>query len=119
MNTAIETPEMPAPLTFTEAAANWVKKMVEDEGNPNLKLRVCVIGGGCSGFQYSFAFDETVSNDDTVIKKNGVTMLVDPMSLQYLAGAEIGYRKDAQGEQLTIKNPNATATCGCGSSFAA
>ncbi len=111
--------EMPAPVVFTGDAADWVKKMTESEKNPNLKLRICVIGGGCSGLQYSFAFDETVQEDDIALEKNGVTLLVDPMSLQYLAGAEIGYLKDAQGEQLTIKNPNATATCDCGSSFAA
>lgn len=111
--------EMSAPLTFTDDAANKFKQLIEKEGNPNLKVRVCVIGGGCSGFQYNFAFDEEVSDDDTVLEKNGVTLLIDPMSLQYMAGAEVGYKEDAQGEQFTIKNPSATSTCGCGSSFAA
>jgi iron-sulfur cluster insertion protein len=111
--------ETPAPLAFSDAAANKLKGMIAEEGNPNLKLRVSVVGGGCSGFQYTFSFDETISEDDTVLEKNGVTLLVDSMSIQYLLGAEIDYKKDVQGEQFIIRNPNATSTCGCGSSFAA
>jgi iron-sulfur cluster insertion protein len=117
MNAVTET--MPAPLVFTEAAAAKVKRLIDEEGNANLKLRVFVQGGGCSGFQYGFTFDEEVSNDDTRMEKGGVTLLIDPMSLQYLAGAEIDYQSNVEGEQFVIKNPNATSTCGCGSSFSA
>src|SRR3954466_13319991 len=109
----------PAPLVFTDSAANKVKELVDEEGNPDLKLRVFVQGGGCSGFQYGFTFDEIVNDDDTQMSKNGVTLLIDAMSLQYLAGAEIDYKDDLQGAQFVIKNPNATTTCGCGSSFSA
>ena len=109
--------EMPAPLIFTDCAAAKVKDLVDEEGNPELKLRVFVQGGGCSGFQYGFTFDEVVNEDDTPMKKNGVTLLIDAMSLQYLMGAEIDYKEDLQGAQFVIKNPNATTTCGCGSSF--
>ena len=108
---------MPAPLIFTDSAAAKVKELVDEEGNPDLKLRVFVQGGGCSGFQYGFTFDEIVNDDDTQMAKNGVTLLIDAMSLQYLAGAEIDYKEDLQGAQFVIKNPNATTTCGCGSSF--
>jgi iron-sulfur cluster insertion protein len=111
--------EMPAPLIFTDSAADKVKQLVEEEGNPELKLRVFVQGGGCSGFQYGFTFDEVVNEDDTRMSKNGVTLLIDAMSLQYLTGAEIDYKEDLQGAQFVIKNPNATTTCGCGSSFSA
>ena len=111
--------EMPAPLIFTDSAANKVKDLIEEEGNPGLKLRVFVTGGGCSGFQYGFTFDEAVSEDDTTMVKNGVTLLIDPMSYQYLAGAEIDYQESVEGAQFVIKNPNATSTCGCGSSFSA
>jgi iron-sulfur cluster insertion protein len=111
--------EMPAPLLFTDSAANKVKELIAEEGNPELKLRVFVTGGGCSGFQYGFTFDEITSEDDTVMQKNGVTLLIDPMSFQYLAGAEIDYSEGLQGSQFVIKNPNATSTCGCGSSFSA
>ena len=111
--------EMPAPLSFSESAANKVKQLIEEEGNPELKLRVFVTGGGCSGFQYGFTFDEVVNEDDTQMTKNGVTLLIDAMSLQYLVGAEIDYKDDLQGAQFVIKNPNATTTCGCGSSFSA
>jgi iron-sulfur cluster insertion protein len=111
--------EMPAPLIFTDSAAAKVKELVEEEGNPELKLRVFVQGGGCSGFQYGFTFDEAVNDDDTQMAKNGVTLLIDAMSLQYLVGAEIDYKEDLQGAQFVIKNPNATTTCGCGSSFSA
>jgi iron-sulfur cluster insertion protein len=109
--------EMPAPLVFTDSAAAKVKDLVDEEGNPDLKLRVFVQGGGCSGFQYGFTFDEVVNEDDTPMTKNGVTLLIDSMSLQYLMGAEIDYKEDLQGAQFVIKNPNATTTCGCGSSF--
>lgn len=109
--------EMPVPLIFTDSAASKVKELVEEEGNPDLKLRVFVQGGGCSGFQYGFTFDEVVNEDDTQMAKNGVTLLIDAMSLQYLMGAEIDYKDDLQGAQFVIKNPNATTTCGCGSSF--
>ena len=111
--------EMPPPLVFTDAAASKVKSLIDEEGNPELKLRVFVTGGGCSGFQYGFTFDEIVNEDDTQMSKNGVTLLIDAMSLQYLAGAEIDYKDDLQGAQFVIKNPNATSTCGCGSSFSA
>jgi iron-sulfur cluster insertion protein len=111
--------EMPAPLVFTDSAANKVKDLIAEEGNPDLKLRVFVTGGGCSGFQYGFTFDEVASEDDTVMQKNGVTLLIDPMSFQYLVGAEIDYSEGLQGSQFVIKNPNATSTCGCGSSFSA
>lgn len=109
--------ETPTPLVFTDSAANKVKELIQEEGNPELKLRVFVTGGGCSGFQYGFTFDETAAEDDTVMEKNGVTLLIDPMSFQYLVGAEIDYTEGLQGSQFVIKNPNATSTCGCGSSF--
>ena len=110
---------MPAPLLFTDNAADKVRELIEEEGNPGLKLRVFVQGGGCSGFQYGFTFDEEVNDDDTVMDKNGVTLLIDAMSYQYLVGAEIDYKDDLQGAQFVIKNPNASTTCGCGSSFSA
>lgn len=106
------------PLIFTDSAANKVKQLIDEEGNPELKLRVFVTGGGCSGFQYNFTFDEASSEDDTAMVKNGVTLLIDPMSVQYLMGAEIDYQEGLEGAQFVIKNPNATSTCGCGSSFA-
>jgi len=109
--------EMPAPFVFTDAAAAKVKTLIEEEGNPDLKLRVFVSGGGCSGFQYGFTFDETVNEDDTSMEKNGVMLLIDPMSYQYLVGAEIDYTEGLEGAQFVIKNPNASSTCGCGSSF--
>ena len=111
--------EMPAPLVFTDAAAAKVKSLIVEEGNPELKLRVFVSGGGCSGFQYGFTFDEATSEDDTAMVKDGVTLLIDPMSYQYLTGAEIDYTEGLEGAQFVIKNPNATSTCGCGSSFSA
>ena len=111
----LQTP--PAPLVFTDSAADKVRDLLIDEGNPDLKLRVFVQGGGCSGFQYGFTFDEEVSDDDTRINKNGVTLLVDSMSFQYLFGAEIDYKEDIEGSQFVIRNPNASTTCGCGSSF--
>lgn len=109
--------QMPQLLTFTNAAAAKVKDLLIDEGNPDLKLRVFVQGGGCSGFQYGFAFDETINDDDTTIDNDGVQLLVDPMSFQYLVGAEIDYKEDIEGSQFVIRNPNANTTCGCGSSF--
>ena len=109
--------EMPAPIIFTDSAAGKVAQLIEEEGNPELKLRVFVSGGGCSGFQYGFTFDEVTNEDDTALEKNGVTLLIDPMSYQYLVGAEIDYSEGLEGAQFVIKNPNATTTCGCGSSF--
>lgn len=109
--------DTPSPLLFTENAASKVKELIEEEGTPDLKLRVFVSGGGCSGFQYGFTFDETTNDDDTLVERDGVTLLIDPMSLQYLAGAEIDYTDGLQGSQFVIRNPNATTTCGCGSSF--
>jgi iron-sulfur cluster insertion protein len=111
--------DMPSPILFTDSAANKVKELILEEGNPELKLRVFVTGGGCSGFQYGFTFEETANDDDTSMEKNGVTLLIDPMSYQYLVGAEIDYSEGLQGSQFVIKNPNATSTCGCGSSFSA
>ncbi len=111
--------EVQDPLVFTDDAANKVKLLIDEEGNADLKLRVFVSGGGCSGFQYGFTFDEVVNEDDTVMTKNGVQLLVDPMSFQYLVGAEIDYQENLDGAQFVIKNPNATTTCGCGSSFSA
>ena len=108
-----------SPLLFTGAAATKVKAMMDEEGNPALKLRIYVTGGGCSGFQYGFAFDENAAEDDTVVSRNGVDMIVDPMSFQYLAGAEIDYQEGLEGSRFIIRNPNATSTCGCGSSFSA
>ena len=107
------------PLNFTDAAANKVGQLIEQEGNDALKLRVYISGGGCSGFQYGFTFDEEIQDGDTQIEKRGVMLLVDPMSVQYLTGAEIDYEEDLSGAQFIIRNPNATTTCGCGSSFSA
>ena len=104
-------------LGFTDSAANKVKALIEEEQNPSLKLRVYVTGGGCSGFQYGFTFDEDTAEDDTVVVNAGVTLVVDPMSYQYLQGAEIDYKEDLSGAQFMINNPNAKTTCGCGSSF--
>ncbi len=108
----------PAPLLFTDAAVSKVRELLAEEGNPDLKLRVFVQGGGCSGFQYGFTFDEEVNDDDTTIEREGVQLLVDPMSFQYLVGSEIDYKDDLEGSQFVIRNPNANTTCGCGSSFA-
>jgi len=110
--TAVETP-----LELTSAAATKVAQLVKDEGNPNLMLRVYVQGGGCSGFQYGFSFEEQVQDGDTAVTAGGVKLLVDPMSMQYLTGAEIDYTEGLEGAQFVIRNPNATTTCGCGSSF--
>ena len=105
------------PIEFTDAAARKVKALVEEEENPNLKLRVYVTGGGCSGFQYGFTFDEAAAEDDIRITNDGVTLLVDPMSYQYLMGSEIDYVEGLEGSKFVVNNPNATTTCGCGASF--
>lgn len=109
--------DVSTPLVFTDSAANKVRQLIEEEGNDKLMLRVFVSGGGCSGFQYGFTFDETEQEGDTRVENEGVTLLVDPMSFQYLTGAEIDYKEDLSGSQFVIRNPNATTTCGCGSSF--
>lgn len=106
-----------ADVVFTEAAAAKVRELLEEESNPALKLRVFVTGGGCSGFKYGFTFDEKVEQGDLAVAKGGVTLLVDPMSMQYLTGAEIDYKDDINGAQFVIRNPNASTSCGCGSSF--
>lgn len=105
------------PIEFSDAAALKVKALIEEEQNPNLKLRVYVTGGGCSGFQYGFTFDEKVNEGDTTIDKQEVTLVVDPMSLQYLVGGEVDYVEGLEGSRFLVNNPNATTTCGCGSSF--
>jgi len=107
---------IPTPLLFSPGAANKVKNLIE-EGNPRLKLRVFVTGGGCSGFQYGFTFDEDTAEDDTIVERDGVSLVVDPMSFQYLAGAEVDYQEGLEGSRFVIKNPNAATTCGCGQSF--
>jgi iron-sulfur cluster insertion protein len=118
MSTAMpEMSEMPSPLLFTDNAAKKVKELIEEEKNPALMLRVFVSGGGCSGFQYGFTFEENANEDDTRVEKGGVTLLIDPLSFQYLTGAEIDFQEGVQGAQFVIKNPNAKTTCGCGSSF--
>jgi len=109
--------EVTSPLIFSVAAASKVKALIEDEGNDALMLRVFISGGGCSGFQYGFTFDEEVGEGDTVVENEGVKLLVDPMSFQYLSGAEIDYSEGMEGAQFVIRNPNASTTCGCGSSF--
>ncbi|MCG8379076.1 MAG: iron-sulfur cluster insertion protein ErpA [Proteobacteria bacterium] len=109
--------EIPGPLIFSQAAATKVKELIEDEGNDTLMLRVFISGGGCSGFQYGFTFDEEIGEGDTIVENEGVKLLVDPMSFQYLTGAEIDYTEGMEGAQFVIRNPNAQTTCGCGSSF--
>jgi iron-sulfur cluster insertion protein len=106
-----------AGIVFTDAAARKVQQLILEEGNPELKLRVYISGGGCSGFQYGFSFDEEQAEDDIAIENDGVTLLVDPLSIQYLMGAEVDYTESLQGAQFVIRNPNASTTCGCGSSF--
>jgi iron-sulfur cluster insertion protein len=121
-NSALQSELAPPPpdvLVFTDAAAGKVGELIREEANPNLKLRVFVSGGGCSGFQYGFTFDEKVEEGDFCVENAGVQLLVDPMSAQYLMGAEIDYKEDLQGAQFVIRNPNAKTTCGCGSSFSA
>lgn len=133
MSEAVKTYKPKSPIDFTDAAAKKVLELIREEKNPNLKLRAFITGGGCSGFQYGFTFDEEQNADDTVIKKNladeeedddeggdgssTVTLLIDPMSFQYLIGASIDYKEDLSGAQFVIKNPNAKSTCGCGQSF--
>lgn len=107
----------PMPLYISEHAATKVRNLVEEEGNPELKLRVYVTGGGCSGFQYGFSFDEIVAEDDTIIEKDGASVLADPLSIQYLMGSTVDYEEGLQGSRFSISNPNAATTCGCGSSF--
>ncbi len=107
----------PPTLVFTDSAANKVAELIAEEDNPALKLRVFISGGGCSGFQYGFTFDESVEDGDHSVENSGVTLLVDPMSFQYLIGAEIDYKDDLEGARFVIRNPNASTTCGCGSSF--
>jgi len=106
-----------APLQFTPAAAAKVRELVAEEGNAALKLRAYIQGGGCSGFQYGFEFDEGQNEDDIAIVTDGATLLVDPLSLQYLIGAQVDYSESLAGAQFVIRNPNAKTTCGCGSSF--
>jgi iron-sulfur cluster insertion protein len=108
---------MADPIIFTDNAAKKVGSLIAEEGNDALKLRVYISGGGCSGFQYGFTFDEEVAEDDTTVENDGVTVLIDSMSIQYLNGAEIDYKEDLSGSQFVIRNPNAATTCGCGSSF--
>ena len=107
----------PTPLQVTAAAVAKVRSLVEEEGNPDLKLRVFVTGGGCSGFQYGFTFDAVVAEDDTVIVKDGIQVLVDALSIQYLAGSQVDYEEGLQGSRFLVTNPNAKTTCGCGASF--
>ena len=107
----------PPPIVFTDAAASKVGELIREEDNPDLKLRVFISGGGCSGFQYGFTFDESIETGDSQVENQGVTLLVDPMSVQYLMGAEIDYKEDLSGAQFIIRNPNASTTCGCGQSF--
>jgi iron-sulfur cluster insertion protein len=114
-----DTTVVDTPLLFTSAAASKVAQLIADEGNPNLMLRIYIQGGGCSGFQYGFTFDETINEGDEEVVTDGVKLLIDPMSMQYLTGAEIDYSDGLQGGQFVIRNPNATTTCGCGSSFSA
>lgn len=113
----LENDAIPPAITITDNAANKVQELIDEEGNPHLKLRAYVTGGGCSGLQYGFTFDEEVKTDDTQITKNSMTLLVDPMSYLYLAGATIDYVEDLEGARFVIHNPNAKTTCGCGSSF--
>ncbi|MEC9415543.1 MAG: iron-sulfur cluster insertion protein ErpA [Pseudomonadota bacterium] len=115
--TTIGNEQIPPSIVFTDSAANKVSELIKEENNDALKLRVFISGGGCSGFQYGFTFDENIEEGDSQIENLGVTLLVDPMSVQYLMGAEIDYKEDLQGAQFVIRNPNATTTCGCGSSF--
>ena len=117
MVTPLNYQQIDAPLEFTAAAAAKVLSLIAEEGNPALKLRVYISGGGCSGFQYGFTFDEEQAEEDLALARDGVTLLVDPLSLQYLMGAQVDYRENLQGAQFVIRNPNAKTTCGCGSSF--
>ncbi len=109
---------MDVDIQFSPRAADKVRELIEDEGNSALRLRVFITGGGCSGFSYGFTFDDSIADDDSVVERNGVTAVVDPMSYQYLVGAEIDYKEDLSGAQFVVANPNASSTCGCGNSFA-
>jgi iron-sulfur cluster insertion protein len=109
--------EMATEVAFSDAAARKVKRLIEEEKNPNLRLRIFISGGGCSGFQYGFSFDENTSEGDLVVENGEVALVIDPMSYQYLIGAEVDYTEGLEGEQFVVRNPNATTTCGCGSSF--
>lgn len=111
--------DLPPPVDFTDSAAAKVRELIEEEDNDQLKLRVFIQGGGCSGFQYGFTFEEDQQGDDAAVENGGVTLLIDPMSLQYLSGAKIDYKEDLEGARFIINNPNAATTCGCGSSFSA
>lgn len=117
MSTAESHIDESTPLVFTSAAAKKVAELIEEEGNPELMLRIYIQGGGCSGFQYGFTFDENVNDGDAEVETDGVKLLIDPMSMQYLMGAEVDYTEGLQGAQFVIRNPNASTTCGCGSSF--
>ena len=108
----------PNTITLSDRAAGKVKELVSEEENTDLKLRVFITGGGCSGFQYGFSFDEDAEEDDTRIERDGVTVLVDPLSFPYLAGSEVDYTEGLEGSRFVVNNPNATTTCGCGASFA-
>jgi len=116
-NLSVVQQQMAAPLFFSDSAVNKVRELVEEEGNPELRLRVFVTGGGCSGFQYGFSFDESQDEEDTTVERDGAILLVDPMSYQYLVGATVDYQEGLQGSQFVVQNPNASSTCGCGSSF--
>jgi iron-sulfur cluster insertion protein len=105
-------------IAFSSRAARKVRELIDDEGNDALKLRVFITGGGCSGFSYGFTFDEDVASDDALVENEGVSLVIDPMSYQYLAGSQIDYKEDLQGAQFVVTNPNASSTCGCGNSFA-
>lgn len=117
VNALNEAGAAPPPVIFTDSAVAKVRSLLDEEDNPDLKLRVFISGGGCSGFQYGFTFDEKMEDGDTDVEKGGVTLLIDPMSFQYLQGAEIDFTDDVNGAQFVIRNPNAATTCGCGSSF--
>ncbi len=117
MDTIPDYRQAEAPLSLTAAAAAKVRQLIAEEGNPNLKLRVYISGGGCAGFSYGFSFDEEREENDIAIEREGMTLVVDPVSLQYLVGAEVDYRESLTGAQFVITNPNAKTTCGCGSSF--
>ncbi|MEP1740050.1 MAG: iron-sulfur cluster insertion protein ErpA [Kangiellaceae bacterium] len=106
-----------SPIIFTQAASAKAKELITEEENPSLKLRAFVTGGGCSGFQYGFSFEEEQNEDDMIIEKDGVSLLVDALSFQYLVGSKVDYREDLEGSRFVVENPNATTTCGCGSSF--
>jgi len=117
IDTHTETVNAMPGIVFTDAAARKVQELILEERNPELNLRVYISGGGCSGFQYGFSFDEERAEDDIAVENDGVTLLIDPLSFQYLMGAEVDYSESLQGAQFVIRNPNASTTCGCGSSF--